>query len=382
MKLDIMGHRKVLWASMGSVLVFIVWAGVADIDQVTRANGQVIASNRSQIIQAADGGVLEKILVKEGDSVAKNQLLAVLDQTRPEAAYRETRAKLVALMAQTARLRAEVYGGPMLFPPEVDEYPIFKREQQTLLQRRQGAIQAELRGLTEAADLARRELALNEPLLKTGDIGEVDVIRIKRQLVDIETQMAAKKNKYFQDAQTELTRAEEDLASVKQATAQRKDSLDHTELRAPLAGVVKNVRVTTQGAVVRAGEEVMQIVPTDDDLIVEVKVRPQDVAHLKPGLPANVKIDAYDYTIYGTLKGKLTYLSPDTLNEDNKPNEQPYFRAQIRTDGRQFTGRPQESIDIQPGMTATVEMVTGSNTVLRFLTKPVTKTLAEALHEK
>jgi adhesin transport system membrane fusion protein len=149
-----------------------------------------------------------------------------------------------------------------------------------------------------------------------------------------------------------------------------------------LPGLVKNVRLTTLGAVVKPGEEVMQIVPADDDLIVEVRVRPQDVAHLKPGLPANVKIDAYDYTIYGSLNGTLTYLSPDTLSEDIKQNEQPYFRAQIKTSGRNFSARPNEKIDIQPGMTATVEIITGNNTVLRFLTKPMIKTVSESLHER
>lgn len=382
MSVQVESNRKVLWASIGTIAVFVLWSAFAEIYQITRATGQVISSSRSQIIQAADGGVLEKLYVKEGDAVAKNQLLAMLDQTRSEAAYRETRAKVVALMAQSARLRAEVYGGSVKFPSEVDEYPVFKHEQITLLKRRQDAIQGELSGLGEAANLAKKELALNEPLLKTGDIGEVDVIRLKRQLVDIETQIAAKKNKYFQDAQAELTKVEEDLASARQAATQRKDSLDHTELRAPLAGLVKNVRLTTIGAVVKPGEEVLQIVPADDDLIVEVRVKPQDVAHLKPGLPANVKIDAYDYTIYGSLSGTLTYLSPDTLSEDIKPNEQPYFRAQIKTSGRQFSARPHERIDIQPGMTATVEIITGHNTVLKFLTKPMIKTVTESFHER
>jgi adhesin transport system membrane fusion protein len=210
MNVHVVENRKVLWISIGTVAVFILWSAFASIDQVTRATGQVISSSRSQIIQSADGGVLEKLFVKEGDSVTKNQILALLDQTRSEAAYMETRAKVVALMAQTARLRAEVYGGAVKFPPEVNDYPIFKHEQMTLLKRRQEAIQAELSGMREAAALAKKELALNEPLLKTGDIGEVDVIRLKRQVVDIETQMAAKSNKYFQDAQAELTKAEED----------------------------------------------------------------------------------------------------------------------------------------------------------------------------
>lgn len=376
------GSRKILWVSMATVAIFIGWAAYADISQVTRATGQVIASSRSQVIQSTEGGVLEKLYVKEGASVAKNQLLATLDRTRSEAAYMEARAKAVALMAQSARLRAEVFDGEPVFPPEVREYPVFEREQRLLMQRRQSAIREDLRSLEKTAVLVRRELKMNEPLLKTGDISEVDVIRLQRQVAEVESQIISKRNKYFQDAQAELAKAEEDLASLRQAAAQRKDSLDHTELRAPLAGVVKNVRITTLGAVIKPSEEVMQIVPGDDDLLIEVRLRPQDVAHIKTGLPANVKIDAYDYTIYGSLKGTLVYLSADTLSEDIKPNEQPYYRAQVKVSERRFSARPNERIDIQPGMTATAEIITGDNTVLRYLTKPLIKTVSEALHER
>jgi membrane fusion protein, adhesin transport system len=376
------GTRKILWASVATVVVFVAWAAYAPLDQVTRASGQVIASNRSQIIQSTEGGVLENLLVKEGAVVAKNELLAVLDRTRTEAAYLEARAKSVALMSQVARLRAEVYGKPPVFPNEVKDYPIFQQAQMELFRKRQAAIDEDLYSLEKTAVLVRRELALNEPLLKTGDISEVDVIRLQRQVADVEAQMTSRRNKYFQDAQADLAKAEEELASMRQVTAQRKDSLDHTELRAPLAGVVKNVRITTLGAVIKPSEEVMQIVPADDDLVIEVKVRPQDVAHMKPGLPVNVKIDAYDYTIYGSLSGTLTYLSPDTLNEDLKPNELPSFRAKVKTTGRRFSARPNEDIDIQPGMTATAEIITGSNTVLKYLTKPLIKTISEALTER
>lgn len=376
------GTRKILWVSVLAIAAFVAWAAYADVDQITRATGQVIASNRSQIVQTTDGGVLSNLLVKEGATVAKGQLLAELDTTRPEAAYQETRAKALALRAQVARLKAEVYGGTPSFPAELRAYPNFIQGQQALFQKRQTAINEDLKALERIRDLVRKELALNEPLLATGDISQADIIRLQRQVADIDSQIIAKRNKYFQDTQTDLSRAEEDLASVLQTMAQRKDSLDRAELRAPLAGLVKNIRITTLGAVVKPGEEIMQIVPSDDDLVVEVKVRPQDVAHLKPGLPATIKIDAYDYTLYGSLDGTLTYLSPDTLSEDMKPNEQPYYRAQVKSTGRRFTGRPDETIDIQPGMTATAEIRTGSNTVLRYLTKPVIKTVAESLHEK
>lgn len=374
--------RLILWVCVLVVASFLFWAHQAEVDQAIRASGQVIASGRSQIIQATDGGVLVQLAVKEGQAVVKGQSLAVLDRTRSEAAYLESQAKSVALMGQVARLRSELSGQPLSFPSELNAYPVFKREQTELFHKRRFSIAQELEALGRVETLARRELELNEPLLKTGDISEVEIIRLKRQLMDVEFQISSKRNKYIQDAQSELTKAEEELASARQLSAQRKDSLLRTELVAPVDGVVKNVRITTIGAVVKPSEEVLQIVPSKDALVVEVRVRPQDVGRLKPGLSANIKIDAYDYTVYGSLKGTLTYLSPDTLSEDIKANEQPYYRAQIQVSGQQFSARPNEPIDIQPGMTAVAEVTTGSHTVLNYLIKPVIKTFSESLQER
>lgn len=374
--------RLILWAASAVLAVFIAWAALAEIDQVTRAQGKVIASSRTQIIQSAEGGVLEKLLVREGSSVDKGALLAVLDKTRLEASYQEARAKEVALSAQVARLKAEVYDQPLNFPEALREFPDLAAAQRALYAKRRSALAQDIGALERSAALVRQELQLNEPLLKLGDVSEVDVIRLKRQLSDLEAQIASRRNKHFQDAQAELVKAEEELNSITQNVAQRRDALSHTELRAPVAGVVKNVRITTLGGVVKASEEVMQIVPGDDDLLIEVKVRPQDIAHLKPGLAAKVKIDAYDYTIYGMMNGTLSYLSPDTLEEGNKANEQAYYRALVKSPGRHFSGRPGEALEIQPGMTATVDIITGRNTVLRYLTKPLIKTVSESLGER
>lgn len=371
-----------LWASVLSLGVAVGWAAVSEIDQVTRATGKVIASSRSQVVQAVEGGVLETLNAREGDAVQQGQLLAVLDKTRLNAQFQESRAKAVALGAQVARLKAEVYGTPLQLSADLRDYPDIAAAQTALLRKRLGALAEDLAALERSADLVRRELALNEPLLATGDVSEVDVIRLRRQLSDLQAQMTSRRNKQFQDAQAELARAEDELAAVRQNVAQREDALSRTELRAPLAGTVKNVRVTTLGAVLKSGEELLQIVPAGDDLLVEVRIRPQDIAHLKPGLPAQVKIDAYDYTIYGMLDGTLSYISPDTLEEGLRANEQPYYRGLVTTRGLQFRKRPQEALEIQPGMTASVDIVTGRNTVLRYLTKPLIKTVDGAMGER
>jgi adhesin transport system membrane fusion protein len=375
-------HRITLWTSLLAVGCAVAWANWAQVDQITRATGQIIASSRSQVIQAPDGGILAELHVKEGELVKKGQLLAMLDTTRIKAAYLETDAKASGLRCQVARLRAEVLGGKPQFSDMAERYPDIVSTEQKLFEKRQTAIREDLAALSRSQELAKKELSLSEPLLKTGDISRTEVLRLQRQVADIDTQMVSRRNKYFQDAQADLVKAEEDLAGITQNLAQRKDTLDHAELKSPLTGLVKNIRVTTVGGVLKPGEELLQIVPSDDDLLVEVRIRPQDVTHLKPGLPATVKIDAYDYSIYGSLPGELTYLSPDTLSEDIKPNEQPYYRARIRTHLQSLQSRKQEPIALQPGMTATVEIKTGDNTVLRYLFKPVVKTLSEAFHEK
>ncbi|MFZ4551311.1 MAG: HlyD family type I secretion periplasmic adaptor subunit [Aquabacterium sp.] len=371
-----------LWITLLCLIIFVVWASQAEIDQVTRAPGQVIASSRTQIIQSSDGGVVEAVLVKEGDQVTKGQTLVKLDTTKTEAAYLETRAKATALRAAKARLNAEIFGGEPKFPDEVAEYPQFKENQLLLLAKRRQAIGSEISALQGILALAKRELQMNQPLLATGDISMAEVLKIQRQVADLESQIVNKRNKYTQDTQAELGKVEEDLAGVEQTLAQRKDQLTRTHLVSPVSGVVKNIRINTVGGVVKASEEVMQIVPLEDDLVVEAKVRPADIAFLKPGLDANVKIDAYDYTIYGSLNGKLTYISADTLTEDLKQNEQAYYRVQVRTTGKKFSGRASAHMEIQPGMTATVEIKTGSNTVLRYLMKPLVKTLNESLGER
>ena len=372
-----------LWVVTLGLGAMLAWAYVSEIDQVTRATGQVIASSRSQIIQASDGGVLVDLRVKEGVKVKQGDLLARLDSTKVKAAFLETEARCAGLQAQVARLRAEVLNQKPAFDSELRRrYADFVENQSTLYQRRREALDAEIRIYQESLDLVRRELEMNLPLLGTGDVSQTDILKLRRQASELQGQMTNRRNKYFQDTQAELAKAEEDLAGANQILAQRKSQFEQTDLFAPVYGVVKNVRITTKGGVVRPGEEVMQIVPLDDDLVVEAKLKPADIAFVKPGLAAQVKIDAYDYTIYGALNGTVTYISADTLEENLRQGELPYYRVQIRTTGKALKNRPDEPMEIQPGMTATVEIKTGVNTVLKYLTKPLVKTFSESLGER
>jgi len=374
--------RLLIWASAVAIVGFVLWAAWAELDQITRASGQVIASSRNQVIQSPEGGVLAEMLVREGDAVKRGQLLARFDKTKAESGFMEGQSKAMALMATVSRLNAEVFGGKPKFPPELDDYPEFKANQLALFNKRQSAVNDEVSALTKSMKLIKEELEMTMPLLKTGDVSRSDVLRLQRQVVDIEAQITNRRNKYLQDSQTELNKAEEDLAGVTQVVKQRKEQLDYTEIRSPMDGVVRNIQLTTLGGVAKPGEEIMQIVPVDDDLIVEVKVKPADIAFVKPGLPATVKLDAYDYSIYGSLDGKVTYISADTLNEAVRGNDQPYYRVQIKTSIRNLVGKKSERIDVQPGMTATVDIKTGRKSVLNYLTKPITKTMSESMGER
>ena len=374
--------RMLIWGSALAVAGFLLWAQWAELDQITRANGQVIASARNQVIQVPEGGVLDDLPVREGAPVKRGQLLARFDKTKAEAGYLESAAKAAALKGSAARLHAEVFGGEPKFPPELAQYPEFRANQLALFNRRQAAVREEVAALEQSLALVKAEFDMNMPLLNTGDVSRAEILKLQRQIADIQGQITNRRNKYLQDSQTELGKAQEDLAGVLQIVAQRKEQLGFTEVRSPMDGIVRNVRLTTLGGVARPGEEIMQIVPVDDDLIVEAKVKPADIAFVKPGLPATVKLDAYDYTIYGVLEGVVSYISADTLNEDVRGTDQPYYRVQIKTSGKDLVGRNNERILIQPGMTAMVEIKTGRKTVLRYLTKPITKTLAESMGER
>jgi membrane fusion protein, adhesin transport system len=374
--------RLLIWGCAFSILGFLLWADWAEIDQITRASGQVITSSRNQVIQVMDGGVLSQLPVKEGSKVSKGQLLARFDRTKAEASYLESRAKEAALLAMVARLRAEIFGGVPKFPAALAGYEEFKTNQLALFGKRQDALHEEIGSLEKAEALVKEELEMNMPLLKTGDVSRADILRLQRQILDIRSQVTNKKSKYFQDSQADLVKAEEDLAGLQQVVTQRKDLLVSTDVLAPMDGIVRNVRLTTLGGVARPGDEIMQLVPIDEDLVIEAKIKPADIAFIKIGLPATIKFDAYDYSIYGSLRGNVTYVSADTLADTVQGMEQTYYRVHIKVTSGHLLDQQKQPILMQPGMTTTVEVMTGTRSVLHYLTKPITKTLSESLGER
>lgn len=377
--------RRPRWVLRGVVaflLLMTAWASVSQVDQVTHGQGQVIASARTQIVQSPDGGVLREILVKEGDRVTQGQRVAMTERDRVMAAYTDSKAKVAALRITLTRLRAEVFGKPLEFDKPLLEYPEFISNQRELYIKRRRAIDEDVRILGRALGLAHEEFTMAERLEKTGDVGRAELLRLQRQIVDLEGQLEGRRNKYFQDSQAELTKAEEELGTQEQLLAEREALLDHTELKAPTDGIVKDIRVTTLGGVLRPGDVLMEILPTNSELIVEVKLPPAEAGFIEVGLPSTVKLDAYDYSIYGTLDGEVTYLSADTLSDQTREGEQVYYRVRIRIDSTGTSRMKVRDLVISPGMTATVDIRTGQRSVLSFLTKPITKTLLESFSER
>ena len=371
-----------IWVLFLGLLAFSQWAFQFKIDQVARARGEVIASSRVQVLQAVDGGVLTKLDVKEGDRVEAGQELARLDQTKLGAAVLEIEARLAALNAKAARLKAEVSGqSSVKFSKKERAFPEIVRVEKALFKQRKSGFAEEIRTLKVAVRLAGEEFELIRRLSDSGDVNRSEVIRTERALNDAQAKLINRKNKFLEDARIELTNIEDKIAQNDQILTQRKQQLADCVFKAPIPGIVKNIRVTTVGGVLRGGEELMQLVPVNDRLIVESKVSPADIAQIRNGLDVTIRFDPFDYTIFGAVKGKVVYVSADTLKEKTPRGEEIYYRVHVSTKNKAetTTGR---KIDILPGMTAQLDIRIGERTLMNFLLKPVRKTLSQSFKDK
>ena len=365
---------------------FITWAAWAEIDQITRVNGTVITASRNQIIQPMQRSRVDQIVVREGDHVSAGEVLVRFDRTRAEATWRETRAQLAARLATIARLDAELTGSALDFPALLDDYPELVATHRALYERRRESLIREVESLQSTLALTQEELALTEPLLATGDVSQVEVLRLQRQAVETRAEITNRQNQYYEEAQTRRSEAQGELESLRQQLIEQQELIEYTEIRAPMDGVVRNIQVNTRGGVVEAGQEVMQIVPVQDDYVIEAEVAPKDIAYVRPGLPATVKFGAYDFMIYGSFPGEVTFISADTIEDENARGgagePQRFYQVHVRVAGKDLEGMGPDPVVIQPGMTATVEIKTGENTVLGFLTKPITRGVSESFGER
>jgi HlyD family secretion protein/adhesin transport system membrane fusion protein len=364
------------------IIPFFIWSKDAYLEQISHATGSVIASAKTQSIQTAIDGVITEVLVHEGEEVKTGQELVLLNKQQNQAAFEVINGKVAALKAALTRLKSEVYGVALKFPEELKDYPEFVSTQTELYHRRKKALNDDITALNESLSLTQSELNLNLPLLKTGDIGATEIIKLKKQIADLKGQIASKNNKYFQDAQVELTKIEEDLSTKLQELEDKKVTLEHSVIYAPMDAIVKNILITTKGAKVRPGDVILELVPSSDKLIIEAKFQPKDLSFIQIGQKAAVKLDAYDYSIYGIFHGVVKYISPDALVEKTQKGDELYFRVQIELDTKELNAKNGRKIEISPGMTANIDIITGERTVFEYLAKPIVKTLSESFQER
>ncbi|CNL62223.1 HlyD family efflux transporter periplasmic adaptor subunit [Yersinia proxima] len=370
----------IVWLMLVGMIVMFIWAYFAILDEVTVGTGKVTPSSRAQLIESLDGGIINELLVHEGAIINKGQILARLDPTRFQSNYGEAAARVRTLRASSERLRAELTGAALVFSVDTLQEPeLVARETQFYLSRRQN-LNETVSNLQQSLKLVQQELRMTEPLVAKGAASQVEVIRLQRQISDLRGKIDEARNQYAVRAREEQVKNNADLDAQLQVVSGKQDQLTRTTLISPVRGIVKDIQVSTVGGVLQPGGKLMEIVPIEEQLLIETRINPRDIAYIRPGLPATVKITAYDSSIYGNLTGVVETVSPDTLQDEVK-RDQFYYRIYVRTNRADLTNKAGKLFPILPGMVASVEIKTGQKTVLDYLIKPLNK-VKESLRER
>ncbi|MEK0162198.1 HlyD family type I secretion periplasmic adaptor subunit [Phaeobacter sp. JH20_36] len=375
------GASRIIYLAAGALVVFLIWASFAWVDEIVRADGEVVSSSRSQIVQNLEGGILAELHVHQGDTVKAGQILARLQDTKFRAAADDLQDRIDALEIKQYRLEAELEGAFDFNVPDdlAERSPGIYTSERALLNARQTDFTSRRASAREILDQLKDELANMQRLYKKEIVALIEVNRAQKAVSDAQ----AKYNEI--GTQSELELAEDysktlrELTSYRQELRLAQDQLDRTVITSPMAGIVNSLAVTTIGGVIRPGEEIVEIIPLGEEMFVEARVKPENIASVQPGQDATIKLSAYDYTIYGSLRGKVDFVSPDTFEDERNPRAEPYYRVTVKVDRSEFTER-QQAIEIRPGMRATAELQTGSKTILNYMLKPLYKS-REALRE-
>ena len=371
---------RVVWYAFALLAAFSAWAYFFEVDEVSNGTGKVIPTSREQIIQSLEGGIVTELNVSEGDIVKSGQVLARLDPTKTESNFDESAAKYRASLASVVRLQAEVNSKPLSFPDELQRFPALMRAETDLYTTRRKGLEESLAGVRSSLALVRSELDITENLAKVGAASNVEVLRLKRQKAELELKLTQARSDYMVHAGEELAKANAEVETLSSIMRGRSDSVTRLTLRSPVRGIVKGIEVTTIGGVIPPNGRLMQIVPLDEQLLIEARVSPRDIAFIHPDQVAKVKITAYDYAIYGGMDGKVVTISPDTIQDEAKP-EVFYYRVFISTDADVLKNKAGKTFSIVPGMIASVDIKTGRKTVLDYLIKPMNRA-REALRER
>ncbi len=373
-------YSSVIWLALAGLLIFVAWAWWAILDEVTVGTGKITPSSHAQVIESLDGGIVSAMLVREGDIVERGQMLARLDPTRFQSNYGESAARVRALRASSERLRSELTGEPLRFSEESMREPELVARERQLYESRRRNLNETVANLKKTYQLVMSELRMTQPLVAKGAASEVEVIRLQRQATELQGKIDEARNQFAVRAREEQVKINGDLEAQIQAMSGKADQVDRATLFSPVRGIVKDIQVTTVGGVLQPGGKLMEIVPLEDQLLVETRINPRDIAYIRPGLPATVKVTAYDSSIYGNLTGQVEVVSPDTL-QDEVRRDQFYYRVYVRTKSAELQNKSGQRFPILPGMVANVEIKTGQKTVMDYLIKPLNK-VNEALRER
>ena len=387
--------RMLLLATIAMVVSGLIWAHFAVLEEVTRGNGRVVPSRLIQFVQSLEGGIVNEILVQEGEIVQQGQPLMRISDIKFASELGEVRERRIALAARVARLEAEAQGKTTVtFPTDLlpetiaRELSVFESRARRLAQDIDVLRQQEIR-LTETLGILTREVNLTRNLYKQKVVPEIEMLRLERQSSEMRGQLAETKSKiehttaaFRSQSEEDLAKSRADLAVLEETIKSAQDRVHRTELRAPVYGIVNRINVTTVGSVVQSAANVMEIVPLDDTLLVEGRIRPQDIGFIRPNQEAVVKLTAYDPSIYGSLKGKVERIGADAIVDERAQEKgETFYRVMIRTD-KNYLGSPEKQLPIIPGMVTTVEILTGEKSVLDYLLKPARMLRESALRER
>jgi adhesin transport system membrane fusion protein len=417
-----LGSHVILWFSFAFISIALIWANFATLDEVTRGTGRIIPSGRVQVIQNLEGGILAEILVNEGDLVEKKQPLLRLDDVRFSSSYNEIQINYYELLADIARLKAEANKEPLHIPEEVlEKFPelgenakllydseISKLNSGTQIlrhqvnQKKQEMIElnAKKNQIARSYNLLNQELKMSEPLVAEGAMSEVEILRLRRSVNDVYGELSSaklaipriqeaideamqkikeQKLSFHTNALVELNKNKAELDRSSETILALKDQVNRTLVTSPVKGIIKRLKVHTVGGVIQPGMDLLEIVPLEDQLLIEAQVRPADIAFLHPGQKAIVKLTAYDFSIYGGLQAKLEHISADSLVKEDK--DQSYFLIRLRTE-KNYLEKNGNKLNIIAGMTADVDILTGKKSVLNYIFKPILKAKENALRER
>lgn len=369
----------IIYISMALFIILIFWARFSVIDEATIGEGKVVPSTQVQMIQSLEGGLLKKMDVREGEHVKKGQVLAVLDDTQFASTLGEEKAKYLTTLAAIARLKAEANDQEAIdFPKALRDKKDLMETEEAVFKAKQKAFATSIKNLQASYEYSLKELNITEPLVKKGVISTIDLLRLKRETNDLKAKIDESRDKFRQQALSELSEKTAELSTLSEGLKSDEDRVSRATIRSPVNGIVKQIHANTIGGVIKSGIDIMEIVPMDDSLMLEIRIKPSDIAFIHPDQKAVVRITAYDYTVYGGLKGVVSHISADTSRDEQGTS---YYEIFVKTN-KAYLGTQANPMPIIPGMTATVDILTGKRSLLAYLLKPILRAKASAFRER